>query len=178
MQQTGLTMPEDITKDLKQHNEDLSKPVNGIESKMNPFTQEVHDNLYCLTSWRRTLDSINYDLLNFIEKGVTRSTEFKEVCFKDGNRYNKPMPCRKSKYRTLLLHQLEPNFLSSRIYCRSKGTWDLFGRLLFISTMEKLPVIKFLNFHWHQCHFLWLILMQVLTTLRNKGWFTRLNPCC
>ena len=70
----GLVAPEDVTKDLKQHRivmdqNDFQSIVIGIQSTMDPFTQETDDNLYCLTSGQKVADSVKGDLLHFITKG-------------------------------------------------------------------------------------------------------------
>lgn len=145
----GLTAPEDVTKDLKTHriardHEDFQHIVKGIQSTMDPFIQEADDNLYCLTSGQRVAEPIKNDLLNFITKGETWSAEFREACFKDPSRFERPIPRRK-------LQNFASASLKSKIKSKEKvhevqGTRDLFARLLLISTVEKIDLEKVLQF--------------------------------
>ena len=145
----GLVAPEDVTKDLKKHrvlkdNEDFQRLVDCIQSTMNPFELDNEENLYCLTSGQRVSEPIKEDLLTFITNGEKWSEEFREACFQDPSRFEKPIPRRKIK-----------NFASasvtSKIPAKNKvqevrGTRDLFGRLLLISTMENINLSKVLEY--------------------------------
>jgi hypothetical protein len=145
----GIASSEDITKDLKPHriqkdHDDLLRLANGIQSTMNPFTQDVDANLYCLTSGQKLSDPIKDELLCYIAKGEAWANEFREACFVDPSRYEKPIPRRKVK-----------NFASAAVKTKVQtkqkvqevtGTRDLFGRLLLISTMAKIDLKKVFEF--------------------------------
>jgi len=149
MCQAGMHFPEDITKDLRQNrikkdNEDFSKLVQGIKSTMNPFAQQSHDNLYCITSGKKLPDRIKEDVLSFIDVGGRCASEFREACFEDPTRFEKPIK-----------RQRVQNFASAAVKTRVPGkqrvqevqaTRDLFGRLLMISVREKIDLDKVLEF--------------------------------
>ena len=140
----GMKSTEDVSKSLKPYrinkdNADLKKLIEGIENTMNPFTQEIDENLYCLTTGAKTADDIKTDLLSCMEKGKAWHKEFLDGCFADGARFEKPIPRRKIK-----------NFASGAVVGRLttgkikimeiQGTRDLFGRLLYLSTQENIDL--------------------------------------
>ena len=58
-----------MTKELKVYriqkdNDDLANTINQIEETMNPFTGDPDENLYCISSGKRTDDGIKDNLLN------------------------------------------------------------------------------------------------------------------
>ena len=69
----------------------------GAFVHLNPFDLEVEENLYCLTSGQKVEEPGKDDLLNFLNKGKLRSDEFRNACFQDATRFEKPIPRRKIK---------------------------------------------------------------------------------
>ena len=77
--------------------EDLSRVVDGIAARMNPFDIEGDQNLYCLTTEKSIPDDIKHDLLSCKEKGEAWCDEFSSGCFADPVRFEKPVSRRKIK---------------------------------------------------------------------------------
>ena len=111
---------------------------------MNPFMLENDENLYCLTSGQRLDDTIKNEILGYRGKGEQWSDEFRSACFSDPANFEKPIKRRKVK-----------NFAAAAVKTKTQskikldeiqGTRDLFGRLLLISTMEKIDIEKVLEF--------------------------------
>ena len=142
----GLKSREDVSKSLRPYrvqkdNEDLWKVIDSIQSNMDPFAIEPDKNLYCLTTGLKVDDNIRDDLLTCRQKGEKWHDEFVKGCFDDAARFEKPIQRRKVC-----------NFASTavKITVRTKdlkavelhGTRNLFGRLLFLSTMENIDLEK------------------------------------
>ena len=89
----------------------------------------------------KVADDIKDDLLGCLEKGKAWHDEFLNGCLKDSSRFEKPIPRRKVK-----------NFATAAVKSKVggndlkvvelQGTRDLFGRLLFLSTLEKIDLEK------------------------------------
>jgi hypothetical protein len=135
----GLKSADDVTKETKPYriekdNEDLEKVIEGIEGTMNPFILEPEESLYCLTSGKKVDDGIKEDLLECVTKGATWCDEFRNGCFQDPKRFEKPIPRRK-------VWNFACSAVKGKHTCKDmkvkelQGTRDLFGRLLFISTL-------------------------------------------
>ena len=150
MTKAGLKPPDDAVKELMPHRikvdtEDMNKIIDGIQSRMNPFNLEGDDNLYCLSTGKNLKDQIKDELLAFNDTGKKWCQEFLDGCLDDPQRFEKPIKRRKVK-----------NFTSGAIKTRIKGklgklievtgTRDLFGRMLFLSTVEKLDIEKVFKF--------------------------------
>lgn len=147
--QAGMNAPEDVTNDLrpnriKKDNEDLSKLIQGIKSTMNPFAQQADDNLYCLTSGKKLPDQIKEDVLSFITQGEAWATEFKEACFEDPLRFEKPI--KRRKVQNFASASVNTKVPAKQKVQEVQGTRDLFGRLLVIGTTEKIDLEKVLEF--------------------------------
>lgn len=150
MQQAGLKKEEDISKELKPHkiiknSNDLEDIINRIRTTMNPFNQELDENLYCLTSWKKLPEEIKKDLLNANETGKIWFDEFRSECKNDPERFERPIRRRKVK-----------NFPQAAAKCKIpvnekklleiQGTRDLFGRLLYLSTVQQVDMHKVLQY--------------------------------
>jgi hypothetical protein len=105
LEKAGLKTPEDVSKDLRSYrvtkdNDDLKKVIDGVKNTMNPFTIHQDDpdvNLYCLTTGKQVSNDVRDDLLTCIETGDAWCKEFKDGCFEDGSRREKPIRRRKVK---------------------------------------------------------------------------------
>ena len=111
---------------------------------MNPFEQEAGENLYCLSTGQKVNDEIKLDLPSFIEKGETWCNEFIEECLKDPSHLEKAIPQWKVK-----------NFPSAAVttcvdvkgeITELHGTRDLFGQLLYLSTLKEIGLEKVFHF--------------------------------
>ena len=146
----GLKTSEDVSKSLRPYrvvkdNEDLSKIIHAIQNTMNPFELEPEQNLYCLTTGLKVADNIRDDLLSCRKKGEMWHDEFVQGCFNDASRFEKPIQRRKVQ-----------NFASAAVKCKVKtkdlkvvelqGTRNLFGRLLYLSTLEHIDLEKVFQF--------------------------------
>ena len=112
---------------------------------MNPFTQGTDANLYCLTTGVKVKDEIKNDLLACHEKGREWHRDFLEGCFEDGARFEKPIPRRKVKNFALEAVKSKIKIKDLKVM-ELQGTRDLFGRLLYISTLEKIDLEKVFQF--------------------------------
>ena len=150
LSKAGLHTTEDITKTLKPHriakdNEDLQKVTDGIQNTMNPFTDASDDNLYCLTTGKKIADDIKDDLLNAREKGRAWYDEFVTGCFKNPSHFEKPIPRRKVKNFASAALKVKVSTKDLKLI-ELQGTRDLFGRLLYMSTIGKLDLEKVFRF--------------------------------
>ena len=147
--QAGLKSQEDVSKDLKPYriqkdNDDLKKIQECIKSRMDPFDIEPDTNLYCLTSGKNVPDNIRDDLLQCVDRGKEWCSEFRDGCFSDPGRFEKPIKRRKIK-----------NFTSAAVKTTVKkdmkvielhGSRDLFGRLLCLSTKHNIELDKVFSY--------------------------------
>ena len=142
----GLQQDEDITKELKPYrierdNEDLQRLLTQICECMNPFGISPDSCLYCLSTGKAVPDDVKEDLLEWNTKGKQWMEEFREDCFADPDRFEKPIRRRKIK-----------NFASAAVKVKMppkdakmkelEGTRDLFGNLLYLSSKEDLDLEK------------------------------------
>ena len=100
MERVGLRSNEDVTKTLlpyrvKKDNEDIIKLTNGIPNTMNPFIQETDENLYCITTGKKTSDHTKDDLLSCYEIGLKWQDECTTGCFEDSMIFERPIKRRK-----------------------------------------------------------------------------------
>ena len=142
----GMKSNEDVSKSLKPYrvkrdNEDLHKLVDGIQNTMNPFSQEKDDNLYCLTTGVKVATEIRDDLLGCMDKGKSWHDDFLAGCFQDASRFEKPIPRRKVKNFASAALKSKVSMKDLKVV-ELQGTRDLFGRLLFLSTVEKVDLEK------------------------------------
>ncbi len=149
LEKAGLKSKEDVTKELRPHrvqkdNADIQKVIDGIKKTMNPFvtsTEEPDVNLYCLTTGKQASEDVRDDLLGCVQKGEAWCAEFKDGSFEDGLRFQKPISRRKVK-------NFASDAVKTKLTCKDqkllelKGTRDLFGRLLYVSTMEDVDLSK------------------------------------
>ncbi|RUM44803.1 MAG: hypothetical protein DSY80_04015 [Desulfocapsa sp.] len=146
----GLKAKEDVSKSLrpyriKKDNTDLNKIIETIHTTMNPFAQEIDDNLYCLTTGVKVNDEIKEDLLFCLDKGKKWHDEFVKGCFKDPQRFEKPIQRRKIKNFASAAEKSKIKTKDLKVV-ELQGTRDLFGRLLYLSTMEDIDVEKVFQF--------------------------------
>ena len=146
----GLKSPDDVVKELKPYRikkdtEDLQKIVEGIESRMNPFQLETDANLYCLSTGKNVADNIKHELLAFTERGVQWCHEFLEGCFADPLRFEKPIPRRKVKNFASAAVKIGVTSKNAKV-AELQGTRDLFGRLLYLSSVANINLEKVFTF--------------------------------
>ena len=143
LMKAGLKSAEDTTKELKPYrvqkdNNDLQKRVHAIKTRMNPFSLESDDNLYCLTTGKGVSDDIKQDLIHCSETGQKRCEEFTAACFEDPSRFEKPIPRRKIKNFAVAIKSKKKDLKVIEL----QGTRDLFGRLLYLSTVQNIDLEK------------------------------------
>ena len=149
LQSAGLYQKEDTTQDLKHHrvkrdHSDLEKIQSGIQATMNPFGMHPSKELYCLTSGKSTSDLIKNDLLNFTTNGESWSSEFRDACFQDPGRFEKAIPRRKNL--NFASASVKSTVTVGKKVKEVAGTRDLFGRLLLLSTKERIDLEKVLQY--------------------------------
>ena len=148
--QAGLKAHDDVAKEtkryrLERYQNDLIKVLDGVASTMDPFDLELDDSLYCLTTGRAASKEIKEDLLNIQNKGSTWADEFMNGRTEDPKRFEKPIPRRKIKNFT-------SDAMKTKIPAKDQklkellGTRDLFGRLLYLSTLRHLDLEKVFEF--------------------------------
>ena len=142
----GLKHKEDVSKSLrpsrqKRDYEDLQKIIESIQSTMNPFDKPFDQNLYCLSTGKKVDEKVKCDLLSCKEKGQLWMDEFVSGCFADATRFEKPIKRRKfSNFATTAVQTRVKT--SSMKLVELQGTRDLFGRLLFLSTVQSIDLEK------------------------------------
>ena len=146
MEKAGLKTPEDATKTLKPYrikkdNEDLGKILTGIEHTMNPIKSEDDDNLYCIITGKKVDDLIKVDLLQCLERGDMWRQEFTQQCLENPARFEKQIPRRKLKNFAKAAERSKVTAKDQKVI-ELQGTRDLFGRLVYISTVEKIDMSK------------------------------------
>ena len=141
----GLQPAEETAKSLQTHrvkkdNEDIGKIIEGVSSTMNPFAPQTQsDDLYCLSTGVRVSDDVKQDLLGCLEKGSKWKEEFLSGCIADPKRFEKPIPRRKVKNFVTCAPKTQIKSKDLKVV-ELQGTRDLFGRLLYLSTMEKIDM--------------------------------------
>ena len=146
LSKAGMHSLADTSKEIKpsrvqRDNEDLTKLVHAIRTTMNPFEQEPDNNLFCMATGKKVRDDIKEDLLNFEKKGDIWCKEFMTGCFSDPSRFEKPIPRR--KVQTFATAAIKSKATAKDLKVKElTGTRDLFGRLLYLSTVEKLDLEK------------------------------------
>lgn len=144
MGKADLVSKEDVTKDLKAHritkdNGDVMKLVDGINNLMNPFTQEISSaNLYNIATGKKVGDDVKVDMLECYSKGKEWCQEFKEGCFADPSRFERPIKRRKVK--NFAANMIKKTTGKDNKVRELQGTRDLFGRLLYLSTVENIDL--------------------------------------
>lgn len=142
----GLKSHEDVSKALKPYrvtrdNNDLWKLIDAIKNTMNPFNQCMDDNLYCITTGASVAHNIKEDLLGFQEKGQQLLANFTSESFLDQGRFEKPITRRKIRNFATAAVKKSITAKDQKVI-ELQGTRDLFGRLLYISTMEQIDIEK------------------------------------
>lgn len=145
----GLSTLEDTTKELKTYRikkdtDDLNCLVDGIQTRMNPFTLDHDNNLYCLTTGKNVPDDIKEDLLHCVELGEAWCEDFTTGCFQDAKRFEKPIQRRKIK--NFASAAVKSKVTKDQKVIELKGTRDLFGRLLYLSTVHKVDMEKVFSY--------------------------------
>ncbi len=146
LHKAGLKRSEDVSQSLKPYrvkkdNDDLRKLTDKIENTMNPFEQEHDDNLYCITTGKQVGNTVKNDMLNCIEIGNVWQAEFANGCFSDQLRFEKPIKLRKVRNFASEAVKAKVNSKDKKIL-EIQGTRDLFGRLLYVSTMGNIDLSK------------------------------------
>ena len=131
---------------IQRDNSDLEKLITGIESRMNPFVNDVNDEyLYCISSGCAASGAVKIDMTQCFSIGRKWHDEFVKECVKDSSRFERPIQRRKVK-----------NFASDAVKMKVKGkdmkvkeiqaSRDLFGRFLFLATENDMDLAKVLTY--------------------------------
>ncbi len=97
----GMKNTDSVTQDLKpcrikRDNDDLKNLIKGIEDTMNPFDSDAGDEqLYCLSTGKSASAEVKGDLLGSPDIGQKWCEEFRNGCFDDPKRFEKPIKRRK-----------------------------------------------------------------------------------
>ena len=151
MEKSGQKPKADVVQDLtpsriKHDNADLNKLITGIGATMDPFLADFRDDkLYCISTGKVISENVAGSILATQTQGQQWYDEFKTGCFADGDRFEKPIPRRKVK-------SFACNALSVKLQTKDKkikelqGTRDLFGHLLYLSTVKELDLKRVLAY--------------------------------
>lgn len=150
LNKAGLKRAEDVTQNLKPHRvkkdrKDLDSLINRIENTMNPFSIAPREALYNVVTGKEVPNDIRDDLLQCQKIGETWHQEFVVGCFDDDTRFDKPIRRRKVKNFTSAAPKSKVRGKDEKLV-EFKNTRDLFGRLLYISTQNKVDMSKVLSY--------------------------------
>ena len=111
---------------------------------MNPFDDLFKDGyVFGLSNGKQLIESIANDLLTIKEKSKTWRKESETKCFAEPECLELAIPCRKVK--NFAAQALNVNLTSRNLNVKEiKATRDVFGRLLYLSTIQKLDMLKVL----------------------------------
>ena len=112
---------------------------------MNLFDQNTNETFYCITTGTSAISDIKDSLLGFLTEVQELYAHFTEERFKDKTRFEKPISRRKIHY---FAYGAVKNIITTKDQkvVELQETRDLFGRLLYISTMERIDNKSF-NIH-------------------------------
>ena len=112
---------------------------------MDPFVQEPDQNLYCLTTGVEVDEKIKNDLLSCRDKGQEWHDEFVKGCFGDACRFEKPI--KRRKVQNFASAAVKSNVVTKDLkVVELQGTRHMFGRLLFLSTVDNIDLEKVFQF--------------------------------
>ncbi|MCG7875152.1 MAG: hypothetical protein N0C90_02335 [Candidatus Thiodiazotropha endolucinida] len=145
MDKSGLKPKAAVVQELKpsriqRDNSDLKKIITGIGATMDPFLVDFRDDkLYCISTGTVMPSDIADSILATESKGQQWYEEFKAGCFADHDRFEKPIPRRKIKSFTSNAVTVKLQTKDRKIK-ELQGTRDLFGRLLYLSTVKDIDL--------------------------------------
>jgi hypothetical protein len=108
---------------------------------MNPFDQDTFETLYNITTGASIASDIKDDPLGFLTKGQELYAHYTEEAFVDQTRFQKPISRRKIKHFVIAAVKNTVITKDQKVV-ELKRTRDLFGRQLYISTLERIDVEK------------------------------------
>ncbi|KAK2138855.1 hypothetical protein LSH36_2312g00001 [Paralvinella palmiformis] len=108
---------------------------------MNPFDQDTFETLYNITTGASIASDIKDDPLGFLTKGQELYAHYTEEAFVDQTRFEKPTSRRKIQDFVIAAGKNTVITKDQKVV-ELKRTRDLFGRQLYISTLERIDVEK------------------------------------
>ena len=146
----GLRSADDVTPSLKPYRvtkdrQDLDSLIKCIENTMNPFVITPKDALFNIVTGKEVANDIRDDLLQCQQIGEKWHQDFVTGCFNDDSRFDKPIRRRKVKNFAAATPKTKIRGKAEKVI-EFKNTHDLFGRLLYISSQEKVNMAKVLSY--------------------------------
>ena len=125
---------------LEKDKKDLEKIKDEICATTNPFQTSVHrdDVLFNLRTGKQASESTENFLLSFTYEGRNRRDGFVRECTEDSKRFEKAI--KKTKILNFAAENFEKKNKSrvASTIAQTKGTRDMFGRLVYLSVKNKL----------------------------------------
>lgn len=126
---------------MERDKKDLEKIKEYICSTTNPFQKGVQkDVLFNLKTGKQASSNTEHYLLNILSDGEEKRNDFVSDCAKDSSRFEKPI--KRSKVINFAAENFQKKNISKKAaaIAQTKGTRDMFGRLLFLSIQRQINI--------------------------------------
>ena len=126
---------------MERDKKDVEKIKEYIGSTTNPFKKGVQrDALFNLKTGKQASDSTESFLLNVLSEDEEKRNDFVTDCEEDSTRFERPS--KKSKIVNFATENIQRKNTSKKAaaIAQTKGTRDMFGRLLFLSIQRQIDI--------------------------------------
>ena len=147
LSKTGIRKKGDVNQELKpsriqRDNKDVSSLIDCIKATKNPFDTEIrNEDLLCISTGNRVKDDVKNEILSCVKYGEQSFHDFRNGCFADPSRFEKPIT--RNKLRTFASLALKVRVeVKAKKIIQLQCSRDLFGRLLFLATTTDINLQK------------------------------------
>lgn len=147
LSKAGIKPKADVNQDLnpsrlERNNKDVNNLIETILSTSNPFDPNMKtDDLLCISTGHKINKDVKQEILSFVEYGEECFQSFRDGCFADPSRFEKPIARNKMRQFSSAAIKVPVEVKDKKII-QLRCSRDLFGRLLFLATVTNIDLEK------------------------------------